>query len=69
MIREAASAGFYAPDGLTAHRFPRVQILTVEDLLSGARRPEYPRYAPRPTFRSAPRTRAARGRQNELGGG
>ena len=68
MIREAAEAGFYAPDGLTAHRFPRVQILAVEDILSGARRPEYPRYAPRETFRRAPRSRAPRGRQDALGG-
>ena len=69
MIREAAEAGFYAPDGLTAHRFPRVQILSVEDILSGAQRPEYPRYAPRETFRRAPRSRAQRARQDALGGG
>ena len=68
MIREAAEAGFYAPDGLTAHRFPRVQILSVEDILSGAQRPEYPRYAPHETFRRAPRSRAPRGRQDALGG-
>ena len=70
MIREAAQAGFYAPDGLTAHRFPRVQIPTVEDILSGARRPEYPQHALHTTFRRAPKNRRAqRARQDALGGG
>ncbi len=69
MMREAAEAGFYEPQGLTAARFPRVQILTVEDLLSGARRPEYPRYAPQTTFRRAPRSRSSKAGQYALGGG
>ena len=69
MIQEAAQAGFYEPEGLTDDRFPRVQILTVEDLLSGARSPHYPRYALQTTFRRAPRRRAPNTKQGELSGG
>lgn len=32
MLKEAAEAGFYKPLGLE-HRCPRVQILTIEELL------------------------------------
>ena len=38
MITEAASAGFYeSPKG----QFPKIQILTIEDLLSGKSKPQY----------------------------
>ena len=38
MISEAASAGFYeSPKG----QYPKIQILTIEDLLSGKSRPQY----------------------------
>jgi len=38
MITEAASAGFYeSPRG----QYPKIQILTIEDLLSGKTRPQY----------------------------
>ena len=57
MRQEAAAAGFYTPDAFPEHRFPRVQILTIEDLLSGAQA-DYPRFAPQATFRRAPRRRA-----------
>ena len=46
MRQEAIEAGFYAPEAFPDHRFPRVQILTIEDLLS--RRP-----APIPALRAA----------------
>ena len=64
MEQEAIEAGFYAPEAFPDHRFPRVQILTIEDLLSGAQ-PQYPRYAPQATFRRAPRRRR-QGRQGML---
>ena len=54
MIQEAVSAGIYTPDHYPDHRYPRVQILTVEDLLSGTQA-EYPRFAPEATFARAPR--------------
>jgi len=52
----------YASEAFPDHRFPRVQILTIEDLLSGDQ-PQYPRYAPAATFQRAPRRR----RQGRLG--
>ena len=65
MEQEAIEAGFYAPEAFPDHRFPRVQILTIEDLLSGAQS-QYPRYAPAATFQRAPRRRR-QGRQGRLG--
>ena len=64
MEQEALEAGFYAPDAFPDHQFPRVQILTIEDLLSGAQ-PQYPRYAPAATFQRAPRRRR-QGRQGRI---
>lgn len=40
MLKEAAEAGFYKPPGLE-DRYPRIQILTIEELLAG-KRVEYP---------------------------
>ena len=54
MAQEALSAGFYEPEHFSNHRFPRVQILTIEGLLEGVEA-QYPRFAPRATFRRAPR--------------
>ncbi len=65
MQQEAIEAGFYAPEAFPDHRFPRVQILTIEDLLSGTQ-PQYPRYAPAATFPRAPRRRR-QGKQGRLG--
>ena len=42
MQQEALQAGFYAPEAFPDHQFPKVQIITIEDLLSGAQ-PQYPR--------------------------
>ena len=64
MQQEALEAGFYTPEAFPDHNFPRVQILTIEDLLSGAQA-EYPRYAPSATFQRAPRHRR-RGRQGRI---
>ena len=66
MRREGASAGFYEPDHFPGQLYPRVQILTIEALLSGEARPEYPRMAPPATFRRAPRRRRGEGAQGEL---
>ena len=56
MIQEAAAAGIYTPVQFPNHDYPRVQILTIEDLLSGVQA-EVPRYAPDPTRGRAPRRR------------
>ena len=66
MIQEAASAGIYTPDHFPDHQYPRVQILTIEDLLTGSEA-EYPRFAPEDTFRRAPRRRRREGAQGRLG--
>lgn len=56
MRTEAASAGFYEPPGLRekskGERYPRIQILTVEQLLEGATI-KYP-YGASVTFKKAP---------------
>ena len=64
MEQEAVEAGFYTPEAFPEHQFPKVQILTIEDLLSGAEA-QYPRYAPAATFQRAPRRRR-RGRQGRI---
>ena len=56
MIQEALTAGIYTPEHYPNHRYPRLQILTIEDLLSGAQA-EYPRFAPDATLPRAPRRR------------
>ena len=66
MRQEAASAGFYEPEHFPGQLYPRVQILTIESLLAGDARAEYPRMAPAATFRRAPRQRRRQGSQGEL---
>ena len=65
MIQEAAAAGIYTPEQFPDHHYSRVQILTVEDLLSGIQA-EIPRYAPDPVQRRAPRRRRSQGAQGTL---
>ena len=54
MNKEAATAGFYEPEHWQGRGVPRLQILTVAELLEG-KRPELPRYAPEATFKRAER--------------
>ena len=62
MISDAASAGFYeSPNGKKYHR---VQLLTVEHLLSGVARAEHPDYAPDLNFKKA--RAESDGKQTEL---
>ncbi len=67
MEQEAAGAGLYVPEHFPDRQYPRVQIATVEDLLSG-RGPDLPRLglADAPTFRRAARRRAASSSQRML---
>ena len=62
MLREAAEAGFYTSPGASGAvggKYPRIQILTVKDLLEGSKTVQRP--APNNvrdiTFRKAPRSR------------
>ncbi len=53
MVTEAASAGFYA----SPHNgdYPKIQILTIENLLSGMQRPKFPDFSRgEATFKKAP---------------
>ena len=69
METEAADAGFYTSEPIPnapMARYPRIQILTIEELLKGTKRAEYPRLAPEDTFRRAPRRRRSAGTQSTL---
>jgi site-specific DNA-methyltransferase (adenine-specific) len=55
MQREAAEAGFYtSPDG---SKYPRVQLLTISDLIEGNKNVQRPLHVRDVTFKKAPRTR------------
>ena len=62
MEQDAVAAGFYEPEHFPGQKFPRVQILTIEELLNG-KTAQYPRYAPQATFQQAPRRRRRQGTQ------
>lgn len=53
MREEAAAARFYEPENLSGMRYPRIQIVTVAELLAG-KRLDYPRLGIA-TFKKAPR--------------
>jgi site-specific DNA-methyltransferase (adenine-specific) len=52
MEKEAASAAFYEPEYFNRKKFPRLQILTIAELLAG-KEVQYPRVAPAATFKVA----------------
>ena len=62
MQQDAIAAGFYEPQHFPGQQYPRVQILTIEELLNG-KQAQYPRYAPQATFQQAPRRRRRQGTQ------
>jgi site-specific DNA-methyltransferase (adenine-specific) len=53
MVQEAAATGFYEPETFRGRSFPRLQILTIEDLLAG-KELQYPRLGVA-TFKKAKR--------------
>jgi hypothetical protein len=57
MIADAASAGFYT--GVSGKKFPRIQLLTIEGLLSGTQRAEHPDHQPDLNFKKAKSAAAA----------
>jgi DNA modification methylase len=67
MLKEAAEAGFYQVPGLR-DKYPRLQILSIAQLLEG-KRVEFPRFAADATFKRAPKARKAAEEQIPLGGG
>lgn len=66
MRREALAAGFYEPPHLPGQRYLRLQILTIAELLAGARI-QYPSLASVVTFKSAKRQRKQQVRQETFG--
>lgn len=75
MEAEAADAGFYTPPdpiGATRPSYPKIQILSVADLLERGKRIEHPGYrigraGPLPSPPKAPPKSRSRGRQSSLG--
>ena len=65
MESEALTAGFYTPEHYPDAQYQRIQILTIEELLSG-QQAQYPRLAPDATFQRAPRRRRSAGSQPGL---
>jgi hypothetical protein len=60
MRREAAEAGFYTSPGISGsagHKYPRIQLLTIHDLIEGNKSVQRP-LTRDTTFRKAPRSRA-----------
>jgi len=64
MKEEAAAAGFYEPELYPGRHYPKLQILTIEDILNG-KQLEYPRLAPEVTFKKA--ERKSKGEEPEQG--
>ena len=63
MLREAADAGFYTSPAGTQH--PRLQVLTVEQLLDG-KKLDLPAWHDVRTFKKAPKAKGARRKDAEL---
>ena len=56
MLQEAVTAGYYEPEHFPGYQYPRIQILTIRELLDG-KEAQYPRMAPSATFKRAQRHR------------
>lgn len=54
MLQEAAAGGFYEPEHFPGQQYPRLQILTIRELLEG-KEAQYPHMAPSATFKRAQR--------------
>ena len=65
MRQEAVAAGFYEPEHFPGRQYPKIQVLTIAELLDG-KTVEYPRYAPEATFKRAQRQYRKKGEQGTL---
>lgn len=65
MTTEASAAGFYESEHFPGRLHPRIQILTIEELLSG-KTAMYPQVAPDATFQKAPRRKDTREQEKLL---
>jgi DNA modification methylase len=67
MLKEAESAGFYEPNNLSSKRVPKLQILTIEQLLAGES-VEYPSQVVPATYKaSSPQSKGRKSEQLTLG--
>jgi site-specific DNA-methyltransferase (adenine-specific) len=62
MKDEAVAAGFYEPEFFPGHYYPKIQILTIQELLDG-KQIEHPRHAPEATFKRAQRRKKDTGEE------
>jgi site-specific DNA-methyltransferase (adenine-specific) len=65
MVTESVSSGYYHSD-LWQKDYPRIQILTIEDLLNG-KTIDMPKYVSGQTFKQADKVKKKQGKQGELG--
>ncbi len=65
MLQEAITAGYYVPELYPDQQYPRLQILTIKELLEG-KCVQYPRVAPVATFKRAERKRMVQEQQAQL---
>jgi site-specific DNA-methyltransferase (adenine-specific) len=65
MLQEAAASGFYEPEHFPGQQYPRLQILTIRELLEG-KEAQYPHMAPSATFKRAQRHRKSTEDQQQL---
>lgn len=65
MRTEALEAGYYEPEHFPGKKYPRLQILTVEELLH-EKILEYPKMAPDQTFKKAERKQKKTDKQESL---
>ena len=65
MKEEAISAGFYEPEHFPGTSYPKIQILTIRELLEG-KNVEYPRLAPVATFKRAKKQNKSQDEQVRL---
>jgi len=65
MVTESVSTGYYHSD-LWQKDYPRIQILTIEDLLNG-KGIDMPKSVPGQTFKQAEKVKRKQGKQGELG--
>ncbi|MCB9183260.1 MAG: restriction endonuclease [Flavobacteriales bacterium] len=63
MVSDAAAAGFYTYADRSERKVPRMQILTIEDLLSGKKRAEHPDQRPDVNFKKAKRETGKKGQE------
>lgn len=63
MVGDAAAAGFYTYADRSERKVPRMQILTIEDLLNGKVRAEHPDQRPDVNFKKAKREEGKKGQE------